>query len=103
MLKLMLEDRCNHLRRVRPEHVHAVVDDCMSRMIISLPLGCNDAKSRSDTFDLGEAERAQRNHAQPTDIDLPRLYRELRGRGKCMMVVVQLLSADEQSPRDDIP
>ena len=99
----MLEDRCNHLRRVRPEHVHAVADDCMRRMVISLLPGCNDARSRGYTFDLREAERAQHNHAQPTGIELPRPYRELRGRGKCVMVVVQLLSADEQPPRNDIP
>ncbi len=49
-----------------------------------------------------QPERAEQPDPQPADVDLPALHREARRARERMMIVVQLLPAEQQRPRQQI-
>ena len=84
------------------EHVVAVRDDRLQGLRVHRRLRLGEARGRRDLLHLGEAERLEQADVHPAEVDLVPLVGELRRGRVGVVVVMQLLAADEQAPGHDV-
>ena len=80
----------------------AVRDDRLQRRVVGLRLGRLEPELRRDAPDLREPERGQRADVGPAQVELVPARRELRRRAVRVVIVVELLAADQDADRDDV-
>ena len=88
--------------RVIAQHVHAIGEQCARRLRIQRRALGNEMRTRRFAPHARKTQGPEETDPQPADINLPGLHGEARGARESVMVVVQLLAAEEQRPRHDI-
>src|SRR5690348_13624991 len=74
----------------------------MDRLGIELSAHPLAMGTRCDVADSGKAHRTEHTDPQPTDVELPALHGKAGRARKCMMVIVQFLTAQQNAPRDEV-
>src|SRR5690606_20277660 len=102
LLHLGLHDRAHDTIAVQLQYVKAIRDDGPQHIHVDDgPAGC-ELRARRSAAHIGEPEYLHRTNVEPADVEFPPLVRKLRGRAVRMVVVVQLLAADQQSDGYDV-
>src|SRR5688572_12072286 len=100
--RVAVQDRRDDTAAVELQHVETVRDDGAQCIEVDRLRSARERRARRYLLDAGEPKPLERADVEPADIELPPFVRELRGGAICVMVVVELLAADQHAERPDV-
>ena len=92
----------HHAARVIAQHVHAMGEERVHGVGVQVAPPALELRTRRDPAHARQPQGAEQAYPQPADVDLPALHREARRARERVVIIVQLLAAEQQRPGHEV-